>query len=60
MRGPFVAIDRLSDFNGEVVSPLFLIQGGTVQKPMFRTRERNLDFLRLSAYLLDRVKKECF
>ena len=31
-RGPFVAIDRLSDFNGEVVSPLFHDPGGTGSK----------------------------
>ena len=31
-RGPFVAIGRLSDFNGEVVSPLFHDPGVTGSK----------------------------
>jgi hypothetical protein len=35
-------------------------QTGRVQKPMFRTEARYLDFLRLSAYLLVSVKKEYF
>jgi len=34
-------------------------QVGRVQKPMFRNGALNLDFLRLSAYLLGKVKKEC-
>jgi hypothetical protein len=38
--------------------PFSMIQAGLVQKPLFRDAALYLNFLRLSAYLLGRVKKE--
>jgi len=35
-----------------------MTQAGLVQKPLFRDAALYLNFLRLSAYLLGRVKKE--
>jgi len=35
-----------------------MAQSGLVQKPMFRNGALYLDYLRLSAYLLGKVKKE--